>query len=94
MVRKEKFKTSRGARVEMSKESIKQMYGEKYAVENGERNLDYFYDSISGKDLESMPALNQNDSINTYIFSAVFDSNEGSVEHIHLIDMRMAVYLS
>jgi hypothetical protein len=78
----------------MSKESIKQMYGEKYAVENGERNLDYYYDSISGKDLEGMPAFNQNDSINTYIFSTLFDSSGSSVEHIHIIDMRMAVYLS
>lgn len=44
-----KYKTSRGAEIGMTKADIKNLYGEKYVVENGERNLDYFYDTVTGK---------------------------------------------
>lgn len=89
-----KYKTSRGAEIGMTKADIKNLFGEKYAVENGERNLDYFYDTVTGKFSENMLSQRQTqeESVNTYIFSVIFDSTAVSADRIMLLDMRMAVY--
>jgi outer membrane protein assembly factor BamE (lipoprotein component of BamABCDE complex) len=86
-----KFKTSRGAEIGMTKADIKKVYGEKYAVEHGERNLDYIYDSVTDKFLNSV-SLNKEESVNAYIFSVILDSTAVSADRITLLDMRMARY--
>jgi outer membrane protein assembly factor BamE (lipoprotein component of BamABCDE complex) len=86
-----KYKTSRGAEIGMTKADIMKLYGEKYAVEHGERNLDYIYNSATDKFLDSV-SLNKEESVNAYIFSVILDSTAVSADRITLLDMRMAVF--
>jgi hypothetical protein len=92
---KGRYKTARGAVIGMSKAEIKKLYGEEYAVEHGERNLDYFYDSASKRfvtDLSSSKNQTQEEMVSTYILSVIMDSTAVSAERIMLLDTRMAVY--
>lgn len=92
---KGKYMTSRGAEIGMTKADIKKIYGEKYAVENGERNLDYFYDSADNKFLDQVSIGNKQtpeQMVSTYIFSVIFDSTAVSADRIMLLDKRMAIY--
>jgi len=80
----------------MSKEEIKKLYGDKHAVEQGERNLDYFYDSVNQTFMNQLPYLanqTREDMESTYILSVIMDSAAELADRIMLLDMRMAVYM-
>ncbi len=90
-----KYKTSRGAEIGMTKADIKKLYGEKYAVEHGERNLDYLYDSVTERFIDNVSLgknENMEDKVNTYSFSVMFDSSGVLADRIMLLDLKMAVY--
>jgi len=90
------YTTARGAEIGMSKEDIKVLYGDKHAVEQGERNLDYFYDSVNQTFMTQLPSLanqTREDMESTYILSVIMDSAAELAERIMLLDMRMAVYM-
>jgi hypothetical protein len=90
-----KYKTSRGTEIGMTKADIKKLYGEKYVVEHGERNLDFFYDSITDSFTDNVSLGNnqtQEETVSTYIFSVIFDSTGIYADRIILLDKRMAVY--
>lgn len=91
---KGKYRTSRGAEIGMTKADIKKLYGEKYALELAEQNLDYFYDSGDRKFLDEISIgtiQTPEEMISTYIFSAMFDETI-SANRIMLLDKRMAMH--
>lgn len=91
------YKIVRGAEIGMTKDEIKSLYSEKYAIDEAEYNLDYYYDSVSEKFLGKASITNSNvkseeDFEKIYILSVVFD-HEGFANRIMILDNRMAKYL-
>ncbi|RKP55444.1 hypothetical protein D7Z26_09660 [Cohnella endophytica] len=89
---KDVFVTARGAKIGMSKEEMKKLYGSKHAIESGPHNLDYIYDSKNGNWLNQMPAGQAQTPevmMSTMICSAIFD-DEGRAANIWLLDQRYA----
>lgn len=92
-----KYKTSRGAEIGMTKADIKQLYGTKYAVDHGELIMDYYYDSVANRLMEDESIIHrqtQEDAVNTYILSVILESSATSADRIVLMDLRMAAYLN
>ncbi|QYR19607.1 hypothetical protein KZ483_17075 [Paenibacillus sp. sptzw28] len=92
---KGRYKTARGAVIGMSKAEIKRLYGEENAIEHGERNLDYFYDSASNRFVTDLPSgknQTQEEMVSTYILSVIMDSEAVSADRMMLLDARMAIY--
>ena len=87
------FKTAGGAEVGMSKSEIKKLYGDKYALELAEHNLDYYYDS-SNKTFLGKVSIDQKrtpeESKSIYLISIVTDFNEGNTSGIFISDLWMA----
>ncbi len=91
------YETARGARIGMSKKELMDLYGRKYAYEGTEYNLDYAYDSKTGKLVDktkvySGPIQQKKEQI--YRMSAMFDGNNGGgASFIGLLDQKMALFM-
>lgn len=87
------YKTVKGASIGDSKVDIMKIYGE-YAIELGEKNLDYIYDSINETYLDEGPegvTAEEREAI-YHVLSALFDS-DGYASTIMILDNRMATFL-
>ncbi|MDP5275083.1 hypothetical protein [Chengkuizengella axinellae] len=51
---KDVYTTSRGTGIKMLKEEVKELYGDKYDIEEGEQSLDYVYDLNDEKFLDKL----------------------------------------
>lgn len=92
---KGKFKTARGAEIGMTKEKMKNMYGEKYAIDMAPLNLDYAYNTKSKKFISESELSEQKeqDLLETYMISAMF-TDEGNARSIMLLDRKMGLFFS
>lgn len=87
------YRTARGAEAGMTKAEIKELYGEKYAVEGNESYLDYYYDTEKEQLVEgSVKELNSlagEDLIARQLVSTAYDE-EGNAMLISLLDGQAA----
>jgi len=90
-----KYETARGAEVGVSFDTVKQLYGEKYAIQISERNLDYAYDTATKKFLSEVESgsKNQLESEPIHLFSMML-GNDDNVSMLLLIDRKMAVFMN
>lgn len=89
------YRTARGSQVDILKSDAKALYGEKYAIDEHERSLEYFYDTESKKFLGKVSVEQQDDANQmekTHYVSFVFNEN-GYADFIYLFDRKMAMRL-
>ena len=87
------FRTARGAEAGMTKAEIKQLYGEKYALESSGRTMEtmeYYYNAETGQQLDEEAAkeaysLSREELIATHLISTAYDA-EGRATLIMLMD--------
>jgi len=89
------YQTARGAEKGMSFDDIKKLYGEKYANQVTERNLDYSYDTEAKKFLsdEETSRMNQIESKPIHLFSMTLGDDD-KVVSLFLMDRKMAVFMN
>ncbi|RED55767.1 hypothetical protein [Cohnella lupini] len=91
------YKTARGAQIGMTKEEVKSLYGQRFAYEPMEFNLDYAYDTMTGTLVEKEEVYSSKlQQLREQIFltSVMFDgNNNGAASFIGLIDQKMALFL-
>ncbi|MFS0727114.1 hypothetical protein [Paenibacillus sp. 1P07SE] len=90
------YATIRGTTVGTSKNEMKTQYGEAYALDEAEPNLDYFFDLDKETPLDQDILKGQRtpeEMERTLVVSAMFDSN-GSADRLMILDRRMAVYFN
>ena len=88
------YETIRGTGAGTSKAEMKASYGDRYALEEGVRNLDYFFNMENKEPLvmdDLMKQRGEEEMQGTLIVSATFDSSD-AVDHIIIMDRRMAIY--
>lgn len=88
------YETIRGAGPGTTKADMKASYGEQYALEEGVRHLDYFFNLENKTPLvmdDLMKQRGEEEMQGTLIVSATFDSGD-AVDHIMIMDRRMAIY--
>lgn len=90
------FQTVRGAQIGDNKDQIMKMYGEKYAIQETENNLDYAYDSEKKKfiDKATLSQTTVGEGNNIYDISMMFDPSSSGASFIALLDYRAAISLS
>jgi len=89
------YQTARGAEVGVTFDKIKQLYGEKYALQISERNLDYAYDTDAKKFLSEVESgrKNQIESEPIHLFSMMLGEDD-KVSILLLMDRKMAVFMN
>ncbi|GIP32672.1 hypothetical protein [Paenibacillus sp. J2TS4] len=90
------YQTARGAELGMLLDDIKKLYGEKYKLDTGERNLDYAYDTATQKFLSTAEAgmKTQGESQSIYLFSGLFKGEDHTAESLFLVDRKMAIFMN
>ncbi|MEK4061435.1 MULTISPECIES: hypothetical protein [unclassified Paenibacillus] len=87
------YRTARGAEAGMSHAGIKKLYGEKYAIENAENYMDYYYDTetrqLVKSSVQELNSLSGEALRGIHMISTVYDE-EGKATIIILMDMQAA----
>lgn len=93
---KGRFETVRGAKIGDSKDRIMKLYGEKYAIQATENNLDYAYDLKNKKfiDQVTLGRTTVGEGNNIYDLSMMFGPDSSGASFIGLIDYRAAISFS
>lgn len=87
------YLTARGAGVGMKKEYIKELYGNRYALDKTEHNLDYQYDSKNKRYIEQWTEGEKPEELeDIYLMSSIFV--DGEAINIMVLDKRMGTLMN
>ncbi|MNB94861.1 hypothetical protein D3C75_420220 [compost metagenome] len=87
------YRTARGAHVGMTSSAIKELYGEKYAIAEGDQSMEYYYDTKTATMLErsevNMNSLSGEELVDIHLLSTAYNA-EGKAVFVILMDGQAA----